>query len=52
MGDEKIGGLYGGILGLPVTFLIDGEGKIRFQHEGETGLDIIEGEIQELLPRP
>jgi len=52
MGDEKLGGLYGGILGLPVTFLIDGDGKIRFQHEGETGLDVLEREIRELLPPP
>jgi cytochrome c biogenesis protein CcmG, thiol:disulfide interchange protein DsbE len=52
MGDEKIGGLFGGILGLPVTFLIDTDGKIRFQHEGETKLDVLEREIQELLPRP
>ena len=52
MGDEKVGELYGGILGLPVTFLIDREGKIRFQHDGETRLEVIEREIQELLPRP
>lgn len=52
MGDENIGGLFGGILGLPVTFLIDTEGKIRLQDEGQTKLEIIEREIQKLLPRP
>jgi cytochrome c biogenesis protein CcmG, thiol:disulfide interchange protein DsbE len=52
MGDEKLGGAYGGILGLPVTFLIDGEGKIRFQDDGETDLEVIEREIQGLLPGP
>lgn len=51
MGDEKLGELYGGVLGLPVTFLIDRNGKIRFKHEGVTDLNIIEGEIHELLPR-
>ena len=52
MGDEKIGDLYGGVFGLPRTLLIDGTGRIRFEHEGETGLDVIEREIQMLLPRP
>ena len=50
MGDEKLGALYGGVLGLPVTFLIDGNGKIRFQHQGATDLNIIEREIEGLLP--
>ena len=52
MGDEKLGGLYGGILGLPLLFLIDGDGRIRFRHEGEIKLEVLEREIQELLPRP
>ena len=52
MGDEKLGELYGGILGLPVTFLIDGDGRIRFRHDGTTDLDALEREIRELLPAP
>ena len=52
MGDEKIGELYGGVFGLPLTLLIDRTGRIRFEHEGETGLDPIEREIQRLLPPP
>ncbi len=52
MGDEKLGELYGGVLGLPLTFLIDGNGRIRFEHEGATDLDVLEREIRELLPRP
>jgi cytochrome c biogenesis protein CcmG, thiol:disulfide interchange protein DsbE len=50
MGDEKLGEMYGGILGLPITILIDRNGKIRFKHQGVTDLNIIEGEIQTLLP--
>ena len=50
MGDEKLGEMYGGILGLPITFLIDRNGKIRFKHQGVTDLNIIESEIQTLLP--
>jgi cytochrome c biogenesis protein CcmG, thiol:disulfide interchange protein DsbE len=51
MGDAKLGQLYGGILGLPVTFLIDANGKIRFEHQGATDPNVIEREIQGLLSR-
>lgn len=51
MGDEKLGEMYGGILGLPVIFLIDRNGKVRFKHQGVTDLNIIDREIQTLLPR-
>ena len=50
MGDGKLGEMYGGILGLPITFVIDRNGKIRFRHQGVTDLNIIESEIQTLLP--
>jgi len=50
MGDEKLGEMYGGILGLPIIFLIDKNGKIRFKHQGATDLNIIDSEIQTLLP--
>ena len=49
MGDEKIGEMYGGILGLPVTFLIDRSGRIRFKHEGDTDISAIESEMRGLL---
>ena len=37
MGDEKIGELYGGILGLPVTFLIDANGEICLLYTSPCG---------------
>jgi peroxiredoxin len=49
MGDEKLGELYGGILGLPVTFLIDRRGKIRFMHESGARLSQVHHEIETLL---
>jgi hypothetical protein len=49
MGDEKIEASYGGILGLPVTFLIDRRGKIRAKYEGAADLQIMEQEIKTLL---
>ncbi len=52
MGDEKIGGKYGDIYGLPVTFLIDRSGTIRFKHQGAVDLNHLQNEILTLLPRP
>jgi peroxiredoxin len=51
MGDEKLGEMYGGIFGLPVTFLIDRDGNVRFNYQGVTDLTIIDREIQTLLSR-
>lgn len=49
MGDEQIGTLYGGILGLPVTFLIDRQGQLVARLQGETNLNAMEEQIQQLL---
>lgn len=50
MGDVKLGDLYGGVLGLPMTFLIDRHGKIRAEFQGETDLNKIHAQLQSLLP--
>jgi peroxiredoxin len=52
MGDEKLGELYGGILGLPVTYLIDPRGMVRARFQGETDLDKIENQLKILLSAP
>ena len=49
MGDEKLGELYGGILGLPVTYLIDGHGRIQEVYRGEADLNRIETQLRSLL---
>jgi thiol-disulfide isomerase/thioredoxin len=49
MGDEELGTSYGGILGLPVTFLIDRRGYITARFKGETNLATMERELQRLL---
>lgn len=51
MGNAKIGDLYGGILGLPVAFLIDRNGRISAKHIGATGPALIEKEIVRLLQK-
>jgi len=48
MGDEYLGADYGGVLGLPVTFLIDRDGKIRARYQGAS-LTRIRDDIQNLL---
>jgi len=49
MGDDQLGQLYGGVLGLPLTFLIDGHGEILAQFRGETDLKLIEERFKPLL---
>lgn len=51
MGDENLGELYGGVLGLPISYLIDSKGKIVKRYEGTVDLKQFEGEIQRLLPK-
>jgi len=52
MGNEKVGELYGGVLGLPVTFLIDSRGVVRAQFQGETDLNAMEEQLKALLFHP
>ena len=49
MGDAAVGKRYGGVLGLPETFLIDRSGVIRAQFQGEADLKKIEASLKNLL---
>lgn len=49
LGNERITALYGGILGLPTTFLIGRDGRIYSRHMGATDISVFEEEIKELL---
>ncbi len=49
LADEKLTTQYGGILGLPVAFVIDKNGNIVAKHVGETKPEVFEQEIQKLL---
>ena len=51
MGDAGIGEAYGGVLGLPVTFLIGRDGVVAAKVKGETDLDALELRVRELLAR-
>lgn len=51
MGNAKTGDLYGGVLGLPIAFLIGRDGRIEAQHMGATDVSVLEREIKGLLQR-
>jgi thiol-disulfide isomerase/thioredoxin len=49
MGTAKTGELYGGVLGLPIAFLIGRDGRISAKHVGATDTSVLENEIVKLL---
>jgi cytochrome c biogenesis protein CcmG, thiol:disulfide interchange protein DsbE len=51
LGDGKLGTRYGGILGLPVTFLIARDGRVSARM-GEGDLPAMENRVKELLAQP
>ena len=51
VGDDKLAERYGGVLGLPVNFIIDREGRIYARHLGATDVSVFDQEVKELLAR-
>ena len=49
MGNAKIGERYGGVLGLPIAFLLDRDGRVYAKHIGATKPEIIAKEVVALL---
>jgi cytochrome c biogenesis protein CcmG, thiol:disulfide interchange protein DsbE len=49
MGNAKVGELYGGVLGLPIAFLIRRDGRIYAKHIGATDPAVFDKEIASLL---
>jgi thiol-disulfide isomerase/thioredoxin len=49
MGTAQTGALYGGVLGLPIAFLIGRDGKVNAKHIGATDAVIFEREVKSLL---
>ena len=49
MGNANTGELYGGILGLPIAFLITRDGRIYSKKIGATDMTALEREIKNLL---
>jgi cytochrome c biogenesis protein CcmG/thiol:disulfide interchange protein DsbE len=51
VGDDALAKQFGGINNMPVTLLIDREGRIAYSHIGVVDKVKFEGEVQELLAR-
>jgi thiol-disulfide isomerase/thioredoxin len=49
MGNAKTGELYGGVLGLPIAFVIGRDGRIYAKHIGATDMSVFEKELVSLL---
>lgn len=49
LGDTALAKLYGGVLGLPLTYLIDAQGKVEGRYLGGTDLSAVETQIKRLL---
>jgi cytochrome c biogenesis protein CcmG/thiol:disulfide interchange protein DsbE len=49
MGNAKVGELYGGVLGLPIAFVIGRDGRIYAKHVGATDVSVLEHDIRALL---
>jgi len=47
--DHKVDQLYGGVLGLPTTFVIGRDGRIYAKHPGAEPVSVFEDEIKALL---
>jgi cytochrome c biogenesis protein CcmG, thiol:disulfide interchange protein DsbE len=52
LGNAKTGELYGGVLGLPIAFLIRRDGRIYAKHIGATDPAVFDREIATLLQSP
>ena len=51
MGDAELGERFGGVLGLPLSYLIDPHGRIVGRYQGDLNLEQLESQIKSLLPR-
>lgn len=47
--DQKAAEAFGGLTGLPMTIFIDREGRIAHKHIGITDIDVLRGNIEELI---
>jgi cytochrome c-type biogenesis protein len=49
LGNDELSAQYGGLIGLPTSFVIGRDGRIYAEHTGTTGKDVFDGEIKQLL---
>lgn len=49
MGNAEIGERYGGVLGLPIAFIIDRDGRIYAKHIGAIEASVLEQDVRAVL---
>ena len=49
MGNAEVSERYGGVLGLPIAFVIGRDGRIYARHIGATEVSVLEQEVKKLL---
>lgn len=49
MGDARFAEKFGGVLGLPLTYLIDAQGRVVARYQGEADLAKMDAKVKELL---
>jgi peroxiredoxin len=52
LGDDKLAERFGGVLGLPVNFIIDRQGHIYAKHLGATEPSVFDEDVSKLLAQP
>ena len=52
LGDAHLGERFGGVLGLPLSYLIDRKGRIVARYQGELDLKELEAQIESSLSQP
>jgi len=52
LGDDKLADRFGGVLGLPVNFVIDRQGRIYAKHLGATESSVFDEDVSKLLSQP
>lgn len=51
MGDAKFAEHFGGVLGLPLSYLIDAQGRVVARYQGEMDLVKMKANVEDLLAR-
>jgi peroxiredoxin len=52
VGDDKLAQSFGGVLGLPVNFVIDRDGRIVTKYLGATDTSVFDKAVADLLAKP
>ncbi len=52
VGDDKLADRFGGVLGLPVNFIIDRQGRIHAKYLGATDVSVFDSDVKGLLVKP